>query len=530
MAYTTATRTNGANGTARATSGSNEYRISQKVGYGTSDVGTFESLYQTGAGYPLLIETLNNVTIKNTGIVPVELRFTINAWENESAGTADSDVATSLYLSLFLAVGEYMYLPNIKCVGFDGGAVSAASAFTIDNKNPADITSGALYQVSGSTLGAHLDDSDTTVTVTNNQHPFYVGDLIQIGTDTTTATRQEIMRIISISSDHTVLTVDRALYGTSKADKDSQTDATEGAVSGARIHLPFFNTTGNSNHYNGLSTCQTDSSGVFHIYNFFGYARQTLNVAGGIVPGSLSGKFYESGYQELGLSGITSSTNSGLTAGETLKLDITVDGGTLFQDLTFTLDSSNVNFGGTNGVISKIQSALDTQFYTAGNLFQKKVTVGIVNGDIRFTSGSRLSTSAILLADTGDSDTFIDAAANGRIPASSVLSDPVEAKLPNDITLNRVTGVTEKNVGSFFYDDGNGNIVGAATGTISYNTGEFHLTSAPPSAHFVISANYGSALSGGTKLNVNGANSIMEIEARSMNYKIDGNIEFVGYE
>ena len=513
------------NGGTRSTSTpSNEYRIIQKVGYGTSAVGTFESLFQTGAGYPLLIEDLKNVTIKNIGIVPIELRFVLNSWTN---GTPDAD-SDPVLLSFLLAVGEDMYLPNIKCVAFDAAASSAGSAYNLDNKNPADINSTALFQVSGSTLGAHLDDSDTTVTVNASTHPFYIGDLIQIGTDTTTATRQEIMRITAI--DGATLTVERALYGTSLADKDSQTDATEGAVSGARIHLPFFNTTGNTNHYNGFSTAQTNSNGIFHIYNFFGYGRYTNNVAGGIVAGTVAGKFFESGYQSLGLSGITSSTNTGIAASTELKLDITVDGGTLFQDLTFTTDSSNTSFGGTNGLISKIQSALDVQYYTAGNLFEKKVTVGIVNGDIRFTSGSRLSTSAILLADTGDSGSFIDAAANGRIPASSALSDPVEARLPNDIVLDRVSGVTGKNIGAFFYDDGNGNIVGAASGTISYNTGEFHLTSAPENAHFVVSANYGSALSGGTKLDANGGNSISEIEARSMNYKIDGNIEFIGYE
>ena len=520
--------TNGETTTRGLTKKVNEYKISQKVGYGTTavDSGAFEPLYQTGAGYPLLIEDLKNITIKNTGIVAIELRFTLNEWDDD--GPPDSDSGTTRYTSQILAVGDYMYLPSIKMLVFGAGGSSAGTAYGLDNKNPADITGGALYQVSGSTLGAALDDTDTTVTANATSHPFYVGDLIQIGTDTTTVTRQEIMRVTAISG--ATLTVERALYGTSKADKDSQTDATEGAVSGARIHLPFFNTTGNSNHYNGLSTCQTNANGIFHIYNFFGYGRYTSNIAGGIVPGTLSGKFFNSGHQSLGLSGITASTNSGLTASGEYKLDITVDGGTLFQDLTFTLDSSNVNFGGTNGVISKIQSALDTQYYTAGNLFEKKVTVGIVNGDIRFTSGSHLSTSAILLADTGDAGSFIDATANGRIPPAGELEDPVEARLPNDITLNKVSGVEEKNVGAFFYDDGLGNITGAAKGNISYNTGEFHLTSAPVNAHFVISANYGSSLSGGTKLNVNGANSIMKIEARSINYKIDGNIEFTAYE
>ena len=228
--------------------------------------------------------------------------------------------------------------------------------------------------------------------------------------------------------------------------------------------------------------------------NFFGLGRATTDLQG-IVPGSVAIKFYQPGYQELGLTGITSSPNSGLTAGETLKLDITVDGGTLFQDLTFTLDSSNVNFGGTNGVISKIQAALDAQFYTAGNLFEKKVTVGIVGGDIRFTSGSHLSTSAILLADTGDSDTFIDAAANGRIPAAGSIDAPVAARLPDDVTYDNVTyAASPTNV--FGFDDGNGNLIGMCSGTINYETGALDMIGCPVNAEFVYSVAHTSAFSG----------------------------------
>ena len=40
-----------------------------------------------------------------------------------------------------------------------------------------------------------------------------------------------------------------------------------------------------------------------------------------------------------------------------------------------------------------------------------------------------LTTSAILLADTGDSGSFIDAAANGRIPASGNIPSAVAARL-----------------------------------------------------------------------------------------------------
>ena len=110
-------------------------------------------------------------------------------------------------------------------------------------------------------------------------------------------------------------------------------------------------------------------------------------VADGFVPSSLSGKFYRAGYQELGLSDITSSTHSGLAASTAYQFNIAVDGGSAFVDLAFTTDATNLNFGGTSGIISKLQEALDTQYYTAGNLFEKKVHVGIVDGDVRFTSG-----------------------------------------------------------------------------------------------------------------------------------------------
>ena len=37
------------------------------------------------------------------------------------------------------------------------------------------------------------------------------------------------------------LTVERALYGTSAADKDAQTNATSGAVNGAKVYFHLFN-------------------------------------------------------------------------------------------------------------------------------------------------------------------------------------------------------------------------------------------------------------------------------------------------
>jgi len=278
------------------------------------------------------------------------------------------------------------------------------------------------------------------------------------------------------------LAVRRGLYGSNINDKDAQTDGTDGSVSGANVSFPFFNA---YYDYDKYTVVQTDSNGKFKCNNFFGLGRAGSGVAG-LIPGSIAIKFYQPGYQNLGMSGITSSTNSGLTASIAYKIDITVDGDTQFQDLTFTTDTSNLNFGGTNGIISKIQSALDTQYYTSGNLFEKKVTIGIVGGDIRFTSGSHLLTSAILLEDTGSALSFIDATANGRIPASGDIPSAVAARLPDDVVYDRITYATIPNSGAFGYDNGSGRLFGMCNGTINYETGAVDIAGCPPNAEFVI--------------------------------------------
>ena len=125
----------------------------------------------------------------------------------------------------------------------------------------------------------------------------------------------------------------------------------------------------------------------------------------------------------------------------------------------------------------------------------EKVTVSIVNGDIRFTSGQRLSTSAILLADTGDGGSFIDAAANGRIPASGNIPSAIAAKLPDDVTYDPVTYASSPNTGAFMYDDGNSRLFGAGNGSLNLETGEINFTSFPNS-EFVFSCLHTSAFSG----------------------------------
>ena len=117
---------------------------------------------------------------------------------------------------------------------------------------------------------------------------------------------------------------------------------------------------------------------------FFGYGRNGDHVSTGITPGSIAIKFYQPGYQEFGLSGITAGTHSGLSVSTAYYFSCAVDGGTT-DKITFTTDSSNLNFGGTNGIIQKIQDQFNAFYYNpVKNMFQDKVIIGIDKIDKHF--------------------------------------------------------------------------------------------------------------------------------------------------
>jgi hypothetical protein len=375
----------------------------------------------------------------------------------------------------------------------DDGLASGTKILYLDSDADLDHATSA-------TMGS--DATHTTLNTENGHSKYFrVGDLIRLENEicevTATGTGADIA--------NSTLTITRGAYGS-----DAATHADDVA-----IRLPFFNAYHDFDKY---SVAQTDSQGRFKCFNMFGKGRATTAMQG-IVPGSFGIKFYQPGYQELGLSGITSSTNSGLAASTAYAFDIQVDGGTNFDNLTFTTDSSNVNFGGTNGVIAKIQSALDTQFYTSGHLFEKKVNVAIVGGDIRFTSGSHLSTSAIAItAEDGGDASFLG---TGRIPALGDIDKAVGAKLPDDVSYDSVTYATSSNP-IFGYDDGQGRITGVCSGTINYETGSIDIVGAPPNAEFVYSVAHTSGFSGKLDTTKNG---LVEILANNPNQKIEGQLE-----
>ena len=477
------------------------------------------------------IRNAKSIVVRNDGEVGAEIQFKVTDYKNNSnvddANSIDisgDGAETTRYISALLGAGEYMFLPNARWVSYEAD-LSAANAKPTTSGDYLSLSSDLEVDTGLLLNDAGVEAADTSITVDNGKL-FEIGDLIQLGINDTTATRIEVMRVTNIATH--LLTVERALYGTSAADKDAQTDATSGAVDNAKVYFPIFNIYGD---YDTFSVVQTDAAGRFGVMNFFGYGRVGDDTSDGIVPGSVAGKFYDPGYQAFGLKGITPSTNSGLSASTTYYLSVALNGGTT-DKITFTTDANNTNFGGTNGVVQKLQNAIDALYYNpAKNGFQDGATVAIVDGDIRVTSHSRLSTSAVSITTNtdgtaGTDELFDGSNIIGRIPVSA--AGAVAARLPDDTMINK-EGVTVPNTSVFFYDDGHGNIKGTATGTINYQTGALDFVGLP-NAEFAITANYDSAHGGGNNSGTGTQNMIVEIAARSCNSKINTPIEIVAFD
>ena len=476
------------------------------------------------------LRDVKSMVIKNNGRTSIEVQLKVTEYkDNSNVDDANSidisgdGASTTRNVSFLLAAREYIFLPNARWVAYENDASAANAApttsgdyLTLDSSEYVDSTANVDNATASGVVGSnsatrvYLEPYTSATNCTANL--FHVGDLIRI--------QNEIMEVTAIGDKSNLannyLDVIRGTHASTK-----EADIADGDP----VRLPFFNAYLNHDSY---SVVQTDSSGRFKAMNFFGFGRVADSTASGIVPGSIAGKFYEPGYQALGMSGITGSTESGLTAGGTYKLDITVDGATKTQDVQFVLDSSNTTFGGSTGVIRKIQDALDTLYYDqSSNMYLRKVHVAIVDGDVRFTSGQHMSTSAILLEDTGDSGSFLDSANQGRIPLAANIKGAVAAKLPDDTILNK-EGVSVPNTRAFFYDDGHGNIKGSATGSINYETGKI-VINGKANAEFAITANYHSAHGGGNNTTDDVQNMIVEVSARSCNSKLNAPVEIVAF-
>ena len=433
-------------------------------------------------------DAISAVRVRNDGYVSALAVFAHTRY------TAETTEGNTEYVHYLLAPDEEITIPASRAIivdsadQFDGTAVTATAPHT------------DMYVASGCLLdeGSNITDSVTNFTVDDGDY-FHVGDLIRLD--------NEIMEVTSIATNE--LYVIRAVGGSTAATHNDD----------VAVRLPFYNAYHDFDKY---SVAQTDSFGRYKATNFAGYGRVAAD-EGGVSAGSIAIQFYEAGYAKLGLTDITSNTESGLTAATDYEVDITVDGGTTFDNLSFTVDSSNTKFGGSTGIVAKIQAALDTQYYTAGNLFEKKVTVTIEGGDVIFRSGSNLSTSAVTLG-AGSSGTA-EFLGTGRIPAAPT---SVLARLQQEVDYDPITdSTTYRNI--FVRDDGHGNLLWKnvlRVGTINYESGDIDFSVGDkPNAAFVVSLLHTSAMSGALSTSGSGrANSLRQVLGNTPQQKCEAQL------
>ena len=437
---------------------------------------------------------ISMVRVSNTGSTPAVAIFGFQQWTDEDT------IGNENFLHFLLSPGEVISMPATRAIMTDNDT----DLYEGDVLNSQALDANEYLSIGSYVDGAIGDTTSTTFNVDDNEGSpaatsafFREGDKIRID--------DEIMEVTAVAAStgtEAQLTVIRGVDGSTAATHSDN----------RQLRLPFYN---GYHDFDKYTVAQTDNLGRFKATNFFGYGR-TATALCGITPGSVAIQFYTKGYQGLGLSDVTSNTPTGLTASTTYYLTIAADGGSALE-INFTTDATNGNFGGANGLISKIQDALDTAYYTAGNLFEKKVNVFIRGGDVIFESQSKLSTSAIALtagtSGAGASVRFL-AQANGRIPALANIASAVDARLEPELSYDRVTySSSYKNI--FITDDGYGNLnySGSNVGTISYETGaiDWQIPSCP-NAEFVISALYNAPFSGKQdSTDTAKVNSLMEV-------------------
>ena len=456
------------------------------------------------------------ILVENTGNVGCELLMsTAEGTTADATDSADTLSDSTHYVSMLLPAGECVYLPSNRLIGTStafGGGMGIVVSNAVPDSNEYTDSGADLDHATSATMGS--DATHTTLNLENGHSKYFkVGDLIRL--------ENEICEVIAVGTGadlaNSTCTIKRGLYGSTAA-----THADDVAV-----RLPFFNmhhdfddTSYNGGGNGSATVSKTNASGLFRAMNFFGYGRTSDTVCDGLVPGSVALKFYNHGYQEFGLSGITSGTKSGLATSTTYTFALTISGGSS-DDVAFTTDSSDVTFG---NIVGKIQSAINDKFTAGTNLKNKKATISIVNGDIRITDSSRLSTGAVLMAAPSGGTTPFGV---GIVPAVGVLEAPVAAKLPDDTVRDSLTYAERKNASAFLLDDGKGNLRGAGgSGNINYETGEININ-AYPNAEFVVSANTKAAHCGGMEDSGTTINGISILEARSCNSKADTEIRVI---
>ena len=439
--------------------------------------------------------------IYNSGSTGVEIQLTTAGW------AADSTQATAtMFLSTMLGAGEMFFSNNMRLIeNADGNSSALGASTSLDLATNKVATLDATHSKSaGTSILTVLEDAADSIFIrVDDAAKFRAGDYLFFDTSTSDA-----VLVTAISG--TTLTVERSVLGYT-----AQVIPNDSEV---------FLYAGNQLHDKGTEddsgvNIRTDANGRFkgQLLGDSGAVPRgtgTTNVAGGIVPGSVSIQFPEhGGYQNLGVN-VSSTDSTGLAVSTAYEFRITDSLGTT-SDIAFTTDSSDVSWGKVNSLINKA--------FSDANLDYK---VEIVNGDVRFSAKKMLDGDSITLADPSDGT---EPWGVGNVPDTANHEKPVVTRFPTATITDVTSGKRVKNTQNMLVDDGNGNLIGdVGSGTIDYDTGIVDFT-ASYRAEFKTSFAYGSAHAGVPTRASSLENMVKLIAARSMNSLQNAEITLICY-
>lgn len=462
------------------------FDFTQDLDYGAAPTGGSSEMYQliemgTTKGRNKL-QGAKTICVHNEGSAAAELSFRTQLYDASANAEVTGTIASTgtgtetIWWTTFntiLTPGDHILLPSNKFVSYtrdnstDPGAVTSAANQTqvldtivsgLSNYDSGKVGVDVLTDLNGS-----HNDSVTTIAVGDGDY-FMVGDFFRID--------NEVMEVTAVSGNN--LTVKRARLGSTAA---SHTNTS---------NIYYFI----GNHlveYNDHTIVQTDKYGSYSSSTFFGQGR---NAAGdgvasnidGIQPGSVAIRFYTEGaYQECGLTGKTLAESTGLSASTQYYFKVTQDGGAQ-QELNITTGTS-VTY---SSVLSLIQTAINDNSVL-------DASVGLVGGDVRFTSNTNKSSSAIALA-AGTTGTSMFATGDFNVTQDAARSAEVKSD-----SLRNYKNISSTMTSQYLYDDARGNLTRGAggNGTINYETGEIKFDGCPQNSEFEVSYIISSAFSGG---------------------------------
>jgi len=443
--------------------------------------------------------------IYNSGTTGLEIQIQNTSWTHAAPDTVDSE---AVFNSFLLGAGDFFFSNQLRLIqssadnsaGAGTNSALAAASDKVVTALSATVAKGGdmVANVSGSHSGTAV-----TLTIDDGFTKFRSGDYIFFDLST-----DDVAKVISADSND--LTVERGVLGYTAQTIADTTDVHMYAGS----HLHDKGTEDDS----GVNI-RTDARGRFKgqlLGDSGAVPRGTAAtaVAGGIVPGSVTIQFPLHGaYQNLGLS-IGSTDSTGLAVSTAYEFRITDSLGTT-ADIAFTTDSSDVSWG-------KVIELINQQFID-NNL---DYTVGIVNGDVRFSAKKWLGGDSLSLVDPADGT---EPWGVGNVPDTAAKEGTVKTRFPYATVTDVQSGKKIKNTKHMLIDDGNGNLIGdIGRGTIDYDSGVVDFTGLYR-AEFKTSFNYGAAHAGIPTRATALSNMVKLIGARSTNKYKNGEVTVICY-